>query len=168
MRLEHEFFQYALPRRRIWTAFCGSWIAPAGPCPTRPGLSPAAVIFLRTASRERALFCWRRPLPGPSGFCGQISRDEPGHLGGDAGPPEAELPCCAYMDTVAVLPEARGNRLHIRLLAAAEQALSGSARCHWLATVHLKTATACKIYSLRLPGRGYQKKIRRPGPSYSL
>ena len=106
--------------------------------------------FLQDCLAGKGFILLAEGLTGPSGFLVvKYPGDEPGHLGRDAGLPEAELPCCAYMDTVAVLPEARGNRLHIRLLAAAEQALSGSARCHWLATVHpqnrysLQNFTAC-------------------------
>lgn len=90
---------------------------------------------------------------GPAGFLVvKYPGDEPDHLGRDAGLPEAELPRCAYMDTVAVLPAARGNGLHVRLLNAAEQALSGSPYCHWLATVHPQNR-----YSLQnFTARGYR------------
>lgn len=93
--------------------------------------------FLQAHLSEKGFILLAEGPEGPSGFLVvKYPGDEPEHLGRDAGLSEVELPRCAYMDTVAVLPEARGNRLQVRLLAAAEQDLSASPYCHWLATVH--------------------------------
>lgn len=65
-----------------------------------------------------------------------FAEDCPDHLGRDIGLSEKERTQTAYMDTVAVLPRARGNGLQARLINTAEQILRSSAYCHWMATVH--------------------------------
>lgn len=60
----------------------------------------------------------------------------PENLGRDLELPESDLPLVAHMESIAVLPRYRGNRLQARLLAAAEEALSDAPYRYYMATVH--------------------------------
>lgn len=65
-------------------------------------------------------------FPGPS----------PENLGYSLGFSQKALQQSAHMDSTAVLPAFRGNRLQRRLLVQAEQELAKMGYCHLLATVH--------------------------------
>lgn len=58
------------------------------------------------------------------------------NLGRDIGLPDTELERVAHMDTAAILPEYRGNRLQIRLMRRAEEDLRQQGFGYLLCTVH--------------------------------
>ena len=58
------------------------------------------------------------------------------NLGREIGLAEEELPKVAHMESMAILPEFRGNRLQYRMMQAAEEELRASGYRYLMCTVH--------------------------------
>ncbi len=69
---------------------------------------------------------------------------EESNLGLDIGLPEDALPLVAHMDSAAVLPRFRGNRLQRRLLQAAEEDLRAGGIRYLMCTIHPDNAPSLR------------------------
>ena len=69
-------------------------------------------------------------------FMAVVPGMEPDNLGRDIGLGDQELPYVVHMDTVAILPAYRGNRLQFRLMQAAEEEIRSRGYRYLMCTVH--------------------------------